>query len=170
MAAFVHLSRYLCCRRSTDSTCLCHCGSSLALSVAARVTIVAQLKKDHSPRGNLQAPRAIRVIDCDWLTALSNTPSRYIAIWAALHWRHTMADGRRSSTLGKQFVCKLCEASFPYPSKVKRHLRSRKHSLLESSNRARDDANSIAVDLALEDNVSCRCHFLQTFSCMHVSM
>ena len=81
-----------------------------------------------------------------------------------------MANRRRSSTLGKQFVCKLCEASFPYPSKLKRHLRSRKHLLLESSKRAHDDANSIAVDSALEDNVSCRCHFLQMFSCMHVSI
>ena len=68
-----------------------------------------------------------------------------------------MADGRRSSSLGKQFVCQVCEASFPYPSKLKRHLRSRKHSLLESSNRVRDDGlglHSIAVDSALEHKVS----------------
>ena len=73
---------------------------------------------------------------------------------APLYRRHSMADGRRDSTLGKQFVCKVCEASFPYPSKLKRHLRSRKHSLLESSKRVRDDALGIAVDSALEDKVS----------------
>ena len=33
----------------------------------------------HSPRGNVQATRASYITDCDWLTVLSNTPSRYVA-------------------------------------------------------------------------------------------
>ena len=46
----------------------------------------------------------------------------------------SMAECRR---LGKQFVCDICEVSFPYPSKLKRHLRSRKHALFEDIKRTR---------------------------------
>ena len=44
-----------------------------------------------------------------------------------VQWRG-MAECRS----GKQFVCDVCEVGFAYPSKLKRHQRSRKHALFET--------------------------------------
>ena len=106
-----------------------------------------------------KAPKALRLAEF----LLSNAP-RAGQISEQFHIKIggncSMAECRR---LGKQFVCDVCEVSFPYPSKLKRHLRSRKHALFEDSKRTRryhadelalSAVNAIAAQKDIEASLS----------------
>ena len=93
---------------------------------------------------SVKFPRAIYVRRSlrhyDWLNCCLATPTRPADGVAV----RGMAECRS----GKQFVCDVCEVGFAYPSKLKRHQRSRKHALFETvSKRTRrhHDADELAL-------------------------